>query len=303
LSAENAKQALAAAENQSGSSETTRRMARQMDGLENQMRTAMQYGAANWNSYLELCWKVTGSVDTIMAEAVPPSHSPYETLLGLTTYLNRVEDSEKVWRRAESLNIAIAPQQALPYFNFLLAHGRAADALEQWRHYAAATPEMHGYAPQSGNLVVNANFALPVLNAGFDWRYGAQPDVAVSIDKAAGGGAGSSLAIGFDGSPVDAGIYQLVAVTPGAGYRISARVRSEIEAVDGPRLAAFDAASHKLLGATDAVTGNTGWHDISAAFHVPPSTALIAVRIIRSPSASQIRGHLWVAEVTLRAGS
>lgn len=273
-----------------------------MDGL-HEMRTVIQYGASNVDRYIELCWKVTGSVDTVMAEALPPSPGAYETLLRLTTYLNRADDAEKVWRRAKLLNLQIAPRVALPYFDFLLTHQRSGDAATQWREYAAISPSFRAYAPTADNLVVNPNFALPVLNAGLDWRYGFEHDVSVTIDPAVRNGSGSAIAVEFDGSPADAGIYQLVPVTSGTTYSLSATVRSEIEGVDGPRLAVLDASTQKRLSLSDPVSGSTDWHTIGGSFRTPDSTSLIAIRVVRFPSTSQIRGRVWLTKFSLRTGS
>ena len=264
-----------------------------------QMRTTMEHGAGGWDRYIELCWKVTGSVDTIMEEALPPLSQGYETLLRLTISFSRTEDAERVWQRANLLHLVISPQVALSYFNLLLNHARTADAAFQWQQYTSVTPHLKGYSPSATNLIVNPNFELPVLNAALDWRYGSQNDVSVTIDRAVRNGSGSALVIGFDGSPADTGVYQLVPVAPGATYSLSASVRSEIESVDGPRLAAVDDFSQRRLLVTDPVSGDTGWHTIGGSFRATDTTSLVAIRIFRMPSTSQIRGRIWLDDVRL----
>src|SRR5207245_5029149 len=118
-----------------------------------QMRTAMQYSPDNLDRYLERCWKITNSVDTIMAEALPPSATGYEALLHLMSFLNRADDAEKVWQRAQSLNLLVSRQVALQYFDLLLDHTRAADAALQWRQYTSSTSELRGYASSANNLI------------------------------------------------------------------------------------------------------------------------------------------------------
>lgn len=268
-----------------------------------QMRTVMQYGSSNGDRFLELCWKITGNVDTIMAEALPASAGSYDTLLGLMIYLNRVDDAEKVWTRAHELKLAVARQIALPYFDFLLNHNHAPDAAIAWRQYTAMSPALRAYAPAPNNLIVNPNFELPVLNAGLDWRYMPRDGVTIAIDRAAHAGVGTALSVHFDGTASEAGIYQLVPVMPGTEYQISASVRSEIEGVDGPRIGVFDASTEKQLLLSDPVTGNTDWHQIGGSFRAPDSTSLVAIRIVRWPSTSQIRARLWFDNMTLASSS
>jgi tetratricopeptide (TPR) repeat protein len=264
-----------------------------------QMRTATQYSTDSWDRYVERCWKITNSIDTVMAEALPASATGYEALLHLTSFLNRPDDAEKVWRRAQSLKLRVSPQVALQYFDFLLDHARGADGALQWRQYTSATSDLQGYAPKANNLIVNPNFELPVLNAGLDWRYSSQHGVSVTIDHAAHGDAGSAVAISFDGTPTDAGIYQLVPVSPSTTYRLSASARSEIAGIDGPRLAIYDATTQKPLLLSEPVTGSTDWHHIGGSFRTSDSTSLVLLRIVRVPSTSQIRGSVWLRGLEL----
>ncbi|MBV8205988.1 MAG: hypothetical protein JO041_04285, partial [Acidobacteria bacterium] len=268
-----------------------------------QLRTAMQYSADSWDRYVQLCWRITGSVDTVLRDAIPPVSQAYSSLLQLTVYEDRPEDAVKVWSAAESLKLPMEKAEALRYFDFLLNRGRAADAEQQWRRFAGYSPVLARYGSSDENLIVNPRFEQPVLNGGLDWRYASAQDATVAMDPGTSRTGRASLSMRLNGTPSDSGIYQLVPISPGVSYRISADVRSELQGINGPRLAVFDAYTNERIFLSEEVAGDTDWHEIGGIFRAPGTASLIAVRIVRWPYQTQIRGRLWMDEVTLTQAS
>lgn len=266
-----------------------------------QMRTAMQYGDVNLDAVLSACWRLTQNMDLMLADAVPPKPVAYETVLRHAMWRQSVDDAQKVWRSAQRLGIPIDKKMSLGYFDFLLEHGRAAEAEQQWQALAHPSKTFAGYQATDQNLVVNPRFELPILNAGRDWRYEAAQDASVTIDPGTTHGGHASAEVRFEGTPKEAGLYQLVPVSPGGVYQLSAFLRTDLEGTHGPRLAVFDAATNQRVFMSEPAPGQSDWQQLGGTFTVPAATSLVAVRVIRWPWETQIRGRFWLGDVTLRA--
>lgn len=265
----------------------------------NQMRTVVDNGGMSLTRYIELCWKVTGNVDLILREALPRSAAAYQELLNVMVYLGRADDAETVWNAAQSQHLTLASRDALSYIDFLLNNDRSATAARDWKQFTASGSEYARYGSSEQNLMVNPRFDYPILNKGLDWRYTPVPNASVTIDPH-GGRSSAAVAIQLDGTATESGLYQLVPVTPGASYRISAQIKPEITGIDGPRLAVIDPATNQHIFLSEAVRGDGGWREVGGEFQVPAGTSLVAVRIIRWPYQTQIRGKLWLTDVSLR---
>ena len=89
-----------------------------------------------------------------------------------------------------------------------------------------------------GQLTVNGDFNLDVLNGGFDWQYQRQSSVALTLDPSDFHSGHRSLLVNFDGPGIsDAGIRQFIAVQPNTPYEFSAYYKNgEIQGAGGPHL-------------------------------------------------------------------
>src|SRR5207248_10808117 len=166
--------------------------------------------------------------------------------------------------------------------------------------------ELNGIAGSyvaADNLVENSSFEQPLLNSGFDWRRIPLPAVVVSLDSLAFHSGRQALFFQFDNSQdSDPGIWQLVRVAPGRHYLISAWIRSEeLMGAHGPRIAIEDGSSAAPLFLSEAASGSSSWHEVQGEFMTSEATAVVRIRLVRTPPAAPIEGRLWIDDVTITA--
>lgn len=246
---------------------------------------------------LEACWQGAPDRGRILTQALPESAAAYEIYLQFLSAREAWDEAEGVvdWARAKGL---VPGQEALLTFvDALIAARRPAQALRIWS-------SIRGPVSDAGNLIVNANFSGPMLNAGFDWLYAPAPGVELVFDQEAGGA--RSLAVRFTGqeNPDYGHLRQRVPVRPGASYRLEALVKAaEITSTSGPRLEARDAYSSRLLASSEPLLGSRDWNRAAVEFAAPPETSLVTIGV-RRPAApawdEKIAGILWLREFNLR---
>jgi hypothetical protein len=149
--------------------------------------------------------------------------------------------------------------------------------------------------------MVNGGFELPLLNSGFDWRYQTADHISVTVDDRVAHSGTHSLSLSFDGNPsYDAGWTQFVPVQPDAEYEFTAWIKSkDVTTSSGPRIALADAFSGAQLLLTDDVLDTHPWQEIRGTLRVPAETQLLAVKIVRAPANTRIRGQIWIDDLRL----
>ncbi len=164
----------------------------------------------------------------------------------------------------------------------------------------------------SGNLLYNANFDRPILNAGFDWQTRQESYVVLELyartmvgDAGRHGHAGLRIDFTVPHNSEHEPIYEFVPVTPGKRYLLRGLMRSEdITSDSGPRLRVVDPLRpQELDAATDGVTGTTGWHEVSVAFTAGESP-VVRISVWRPRSRTfpmDINGRAWVGDLRLQA--
>jgi hypothetical protein len=148
---------------------------------------------------------------------------------------------------------------------------------------------------------MDGDFAEEILNAGFDWRYSAQPGSAVALDTTEFHSGSQSLLISYSDTGSDSGMYEYVAVKPNTQYTVSAWVKSEeLQSANGPRISVSDAYDDKSDALTPETVGTTAWHRLESSFQTGPQTDLLAIRFKRDPGNTRVKGKFWVDGVSLR---
>lgn len=187
-------------------------------------------------------------------------------------------------------------------------------ALLAARHSQPATglPSQEPRA-SSANLVFNANFAQPILNAGFDWQLNQQNYVTLDFTEGEGfsptqrpTNISRVLRIDFTvpHNADDELIYQFVPVIPGQTYELKAYMRSEgITSDSGPRLRVIDPQCPQCLDVdTASATGTTPWHEASVQF-TARAIPVVRISVWRPRSRTfpmDISGRAWIDDITLR---
>lgn len=298
---------------------------------------------------IQNCWRLEPDVDVLLRDVVPPTSEAYIPFL---TFLqnevdrqiheitaataqadsndpatlaqirnkgaqihNETAASFKVWNALVVSGQPFEQRYASDFLTFLIQHGEVDEAVKVWQQTTDHF-KLSSYLPSPANLIVNGQLSLPVLNAGFDWRYQKQNGVKLSLDpldpKELHGP--RSLRITFDGPGIsDAGFYQLVAVQPGTTYDFSAHYRNEgqQEGAGGPHFTVQDMYSQaiyyesEVLKPVNQPTDSDDLKDVDSRktvqgeFTTSPTCKLLVVHIRRVPEGHPFRGKLWVDDFRL----
>ena len=248
---------------------------------------------------LDLCWRTLHDASAIEA-ILPPDPDVYLQFVKLLITKNEWEAAHHVWSALLQLNRGFDYHRALFYVDSLLQKRDVARAKEAWKQLASRSATLNHYI-RADNLVVDGGFAEEILNAGFDWRYSAQPGIAVSLDTTEFHSGGQSLLISYNGVGGDSGMYEYVPVKPNTQYTVSAWAKSEeLESANGPCISVSDAYDDKPYALTQETVGTTAWHRLESSFQTGPETELLAIRFTRDPGNTRIHGQFWVDEVSLQ---
>jgi hypothetical protein len=164
---------------------------------------------------------------------------------------------------------------------------------------------LSAYQPSPENRVVNGDFMLAVLNAGFDWTYEKSSDVSLSLDQTESHAGHRSLSIIFDSHGIeDAGIRQLIPVEPNTKYDFSAYFKTQtLEGAGGPRFVLEDRFSGTNYFASDELKDTEIWKQVEGTFRTGADTRLLVLRVQRVPVGNAIRGKLWIGDIRLTPSS
>lgn len=239
-------------------------------------------------------------IDFLLREVVPPKLSVYASLLDLLTSNKETAAAAKVWTQIVQLHQPLEKQFAFNYVRYLIVQREVDQARMVWQQ-ASALCGLSAYQPSPENLIVNGDFSLDVLNGGFDWLYQQSKDITLALDPTQSHGGHRSLLITFDARSVsDAGIRQLVPVTPATSYDFTAYFKAEtMEGDGGARFAIQDLYSEETYFTSDYLKDADFWKQVSGTFTTGPDTKLLVLRIQRDPPGHPIRGKLWIDGVRL----
>ncbi len=249
---------------------------------------------------LETAWRVTQDADRLLDHTVPRDNEIYLDLLSVLIDREETAAAAKVWARLMSLRQPFSAQRALPYVDFLTNQRDPRGARQVWIALPAFDPGFRPYLPGE-NLVINGGFEYPFLEAGFDWRTASRASARRTLDSMVSRGGRRSLRIDLDGAgEADAGLLQFLLVDPDSDYRFRAYVRTEdMESASGPRLEILDAFGGTILLRSRELLGSSEWQLVEGEFRTPPGTELAVFHVVRVPPDSQVRGKLWMDDITL----
>jgi len=251
-------------------------------------------------SALQFCWRIEPDVDALLRDVVPARADAYTSFLRLLQYKGQTAASTKVWNALIQTREPFEAHYGYEYIRYLILHKEVDQAVLAWQQIANRF-NLSSYLPSADNLMVNGNFALNVLNAGFDWQYERQSSISLSYDASDSHLSQRSLLIAFDGPGiVDAGIFQWVAVQPNATYDFSAYYKnSEMVGAGGPHFTVQDMYSQQVYYESDELKDAGFWKAANGEFTTGPDCKLVMVHIPRIPTGSPMRGKLWVADFHL----
>jgi tetratricopeptide (TPR) repeat protein len=249
---------------------------------------------------IQFCWRIDPDVDVLLRDVVPPRNDAYTAFLTLLETKEETAGTAKVWAALMQTHQPFERRQADQYIHYLIQHKDVDQAVLVWRQ----TAERFGltsYLPSSSNLIVNGNFSLNVLNAGFDWQHQSQSGVKLELDPTDSHSGRQSLTITFDGPGItDAGIYQFVAVQPNTTYQFSAYYKNvEMEGAGGPHFTIQDMYTQAIYYESDELIDAGFWKSAEGEFTTGPDCKLVVLHVRRLPAGSPIRGKLWIDDFHL----
>jgi hypothetical protein len=244
---------------------------------------------------LEYCWRVRPDVDALLRDVVPPRPGSLIAFLNLLASKNETEGTIKTWNRLVQLHEKFESRYLFEYVRYLIRAHRPDAAMTAWEQVAGLL-DLSGYLPTQDNLVVNPDFSLDILNAGFDWTYVSRTGVQPLLDPSEFRQGHRSLSLTFVGPGInDAGIQQLIPVHGATTYDFSAYYKSaDFEGAGGPQIVLRDAYTGAPLYVSDTLNDADFWKEVHSKVTTPESTNLLVLAIERFPAGAAIRGKLWL---------
>ena len=178
--------------------------------------------------------------------------------------------------------------------------------LREWDR-AGALWDPHAPASRATASITNGDFELPPVQSGLGWRIGTPPGASWRRDERVVYEGASSLRLDFDGSP-DLDYHhasQLVLVSPGQRYRLTARWKGEgLESFSRPYLEVASREPGQSLRVTSPAPQEPrwDWQPLAIDFQTGDRTRLLLVRLRRDPGAQagdRISGRLWLDALRL----
>jgi tetratricopeptide (TPR) repeat protein len=281
---------------------------------------------------IQFCWRIEPDVDLLLRDVVPPIGDAYIAFLVLlhndTDRLRRelaastgdtdpasltqaqIKQAQiqtetaatfKVWNALMQSRQPFERQRAFDYVHYLVQQKEVDQAVLVWQQTVNRFGLSSSYLPSPGNLIVNGNFNLDVLDAGFDWQYQKQAGVQLTFDPGDFHAGRRSLMITFDGPGIsDAGILQLVAVQPNTTYNFSAYYKSlEQQGAGGPHFTIQDIYTQAVYFESDELKDAGFWKSAEGQFTTGADCKLVVLHVRRLPAGSPIRGKLWIDDFRL----
>ncbi|HEY1677598.1 MAG TPA: carbohydrate binding domain-containing protein [Candidatus Sulfotelmatobacter sp.] len=244
---------------------------------------------------LQFCWRIQPDVDILLRDVVPARPDTYVNLLTLLESKEDTAGAAKVWNALMQTHEPFELRNAYDYITYSIHHKDVDQAVLAWQQTADRFG-LTSYLPSANNLVVNGEFSLNILNAGFDWQYQQQSSVTLSPDSTDFHAGRRSVLVTFDGPGIsDAGIYQLVAVRPNTTYNFTAYYKNgEMEGAGGPHFTVQDMYTQVVYYESDELKDAGFWKSAQGEFTTGPDCKLVVLHLRRLPAGSPMRGKLWI---------
>ncbi len=280
------------------------------DAAESQLRQLLTMSAMTYaEPVFSLCLRHGLNPQTV-TERIMPAAKPPALMLEYAYYLaahGQFEPASQVWKETVANPSSFPFSITTPYLDTLMGRRQYAQAWSAWEGLEKRGLVNPGNAANPGNLVFNGSFTTAPLNTGFDWICGQEAFVSLEFPGSDGrrGARGLRLVFTVSRNRDYEPIFQIVPVTPGRSYLLSADVRSTgITSDSGPRLRVIDPLNPSALSVASAGTiGTTPWRPVRITFYTGPMTHFIQLSVWRSPSRgfpSGIIGTFGIDRVSLK---
>ncbi len=266
-----------------------------------EFRVVFKSGSYRITDSIRLCWQMHPNVDDLLKNVIPPNPGIYFTLLDYLISIHENGAAAQVWSHLILLNQPLEQRHVFEYVRYLLTTQDITQASLVWQQ-AANLADLSAYQPSPDNLIINGDFSLDILNAGFGWHYEEVPGVELAFDPTQSHTGHRSLSIAYDSSGLeDSGISQQIPVQPNMTYEFSLHFKApDMQGAGGPQFLIEDALTGAQYLASDDLKDADFWKQAGGTFTTGPSARLITLRIRRVPAGSPIRGKLWIDGLRLK---
>jgi hypothetical protein len=246
--------------------------------------------------------RVTKDADFLLENLIPRDPSAYSQYLSYLYQAGDKEMAKKVWQKRESLGYKAKPPESIHHMDYLISRG---DLNEAWRTFEGALREERLPIPSRENLIVNGGFEVDkLLGGGFDWRIEPIRGAEVSFDRSVAREGKRSLKISFSGKEnVDFGhVFQFVSWKANHRYSLKAHLKTKaLTTRSGIRLEVVGIGP-AFYGATEPLTGDNDWRELSISFETPKKSqgGVVKIRRERTDKFDRfISGAVWLDNVLL----
>jgi tetratricopeptide (TPR) repeat protein len=254
-------------------------------------------------------WRSNHEVQLLLDQVLPANVNAYFQALDFFAANHQASAGLAVWQRLLGLGKSFELQRSFPFLDDLILEDRAEDARRVWREAlgAAGLPREE---PPGNSQIWNGKFAQDFTNGGLDWRWMAQPGVAIDFDAVPPDHGARSLRLEFGGgSNISLNEpSQFVPVEQGRSYHFRATMRTEaITTESGLRFTLTD-PNHPSGASlvTENLMGTHPWMNVEGDVTTSAATHFLLLRLHRDPSRlfeNKLGGTVWIADVSLTPAS
>jgi hypothetical protein len=272
-----------------------------------ELRRAADADPALRMQVFNVAWRVYHADVPTVAAAVGNSPATRAELAAYLLGQKRLDDARRIW---SSLNRAEQREQR-PAGEALLR------ALVEARRFHAALEVQREIAPEDAagieiGRLLNGGFEEEVDAPGkslWGWQIALVAQMQVGLDARLRRGGARSLRLVFNAysMPSITNVSQLIAVAPGARYRLRYSVRTEdLKSLSTPVIEIIDVgaeAGRVPATAEPLANGTSDWQAVTLEFNVAAQTEAITVRLNRAPCPAQVCplfGKVWYDDFDLQ---
>jgi hypothetical protein len=254
------------------------------------------------NMVYEVLFRTGQDPDFILDRVVPANPSSFNQYLSYLYEIGDRQAATEAWARKVSLGYRSDRAETLRHIDFLISGGALNEASRVW---GSRLKEEGLPVPSDGNLITNGDFEREkMLGGGFDWKIIPAPGVSILFDPSVVFSGKKSLKIRFDGKGnVDFHhVYQFVSWEPNKDYLLRAEMKTQgLTTKSGIKMEVVGVGPG-LQAASEPLTGDNGWRDVTIAFHTPGQSqgGIVRLRRERTDKFDRfISGSAWLDNVQL----
>jgi len=251
----------------------------------------------------EISSRAIDDKDLLLERLVPRDPSSVNRYIGYLCEIGDHESAKRAWQKKVSYGFKSSRPETVRYIELLIGHGDLNEGFEVWED---ALREQGFNIPSDGNLISNGGFEQDkLLGGGFDWKIGKVKGAEISFDSSVALEGKRSLKIAFDGKEnVNFyHVYQYVPLRPETEYLLKTSIKSDkITTRTGVKIEIIGIGP-RLYSASESVTGNNEWKELTLTFKTPAGSKGGLVRVRREETQKLdrfIAGTVWIDGFQLR---